>query len=115
MNCAVNSPTGNIDARNQVHLYKNNYLDRIGYTCTWISKMIKPIENDQYWYFGYFHAYGVAVNQNQTRNICPMFTIFLDLLVKCIAFNCTLLIDETHIIFGTFAFAIQCFDAAVEF
>ena len=22
MNCAVNSPTGNIDARNQIHLYK---------------------------------------------------------------------------------------------
>ena len=107
MNCAVNSPTGNIDARNQIHLYKK--------IVTRVSKMIKPIKNDPYWYFGYFHAYGVAVNQNQTRNICPMFTIFLDLLAKCIAFNCTLLIDETHIIFGTFAFAIQCFDAAVEF
>lgn len=114
MNCAVNSPTGNIDARNQIHLYKK-IVNRIEYTYTWTSKMTKPIKNDQHWYFGYFHAYGVAVNQNQTRNICPMFTIFLDLLAKCIAFNCTLLIDETHIIFGTFAFAIQCFDAAVEF
>ena len=76
MNCAVNSPTGNIDARNQI--------DRIGYTYTWIPKMLKPIKNNQNWYFGYIHAYGVAVNQNQTRNICPMFTIFLDLLVNAL-------------------------------
>ena len=96
MNCAVNSPTGNIDARNQIHLYKKVFI-----SMRYNIKMINPIKNDQHWYFGYFHAYGVAVNQNQTRNICPMFTIFLDLLVKWNAFNCTLLIDETHILFGT--------------
>ena len=80
MNCAVNSPTGNIDARNQIHLH--NCFISMRYT--WIPKMLKPIKNNQHWYFGYFHAYGVAVNQNQTRNICPMFTIFLDLLVNAL-------------------------------
>lgn len=33
MNCAVNSPTGNIDARNQIHLYKK-IVNRVEYTYT---------------------------------------------------------------------------------
>ena len=42
---AVNSPTGNMDARNQIHLYKKVFIS-MRYTLT--SKMINPIKNDQH-------------------------------------------------------------------
>ena len=44
---AVNSPTGNMDARNQIHLYKKVFIS-MRYTGTLTSKMINPIKNDQH-------------------------------------------------------------------